>query len=355
MDKRIRISDIHPEEPDDVIYYNIVIPNTTQDLIPANYNQIANIPILDKPSDYFLSIVRFSFLGSGIPIFNFKEDSYYITLRYNGEDFTFPIVYDPIIDPLNNNNTVFSYNHFMTMINNTFETAFNALKTVYPLAPPTEAPYMSYNPLNYLCTLYCQTLYDEDVAGPTIEIYFNNILYYFFDNFYVIRVGEQSPDYKDYKFVITNLRNNLIQSDANNPDIDAGNQYYKNEQEYPTLYNFSDTKTISFKSCLFPTAPEFTQTNTNQVLAGEKILTDFEPLQSFSDPSGFRGYIQYFPQGSYRLINLTSNSPLKNIDLQISYKDEFNNDYPLLIPRNSTVTVKLMFIKKSLYRSIYSL
>jgi len=356
MFKTIKIGDVNPEEPDDVIYYNINIPNRDKDIIPANFNQISNVPILNNPSEYFVSIVRFGFLGSGIPIFTFKDDTYYITLSYDGYDATHPVVYDPEINPVDPSfsNTVFSYNHFMYMINKTFDTCFADLKLNKPLAPPTEAPYIQFNPENDLCSLYFQTLYDPDVAGEeTIKVYFNNVLYYFFDNWFIVREGLQSPDYKDYRFIIHDCKNNRIESDPNNTNISALNPYYKNQQEYSTLYNFSDTKTISFKSCLFPTAPEYTQTSTNQVLAGEKILTDFEPIQSLSDPSGFRGYIQYYANGAYRLINMTTTTPLKNIDLQITYKDELGVDQPLGIPRNSSCSVKLMFIKKSLYRSTY--
>lgn len=339
---------------DDVIYYNISIPNNTRDRMTANFNQISQVPVLSNPSDYFTSIVRFSIPGAGIPIFRFIDDSYQITLSFGGFDATVPMIYSNVSPLEPGEQLVFSYNHFADMMNTAFQTAFTNLQGLTAI-PVSTAPYFKYDPSTFTFSLYCETNYDPDVlGGPTVEIYFNNILYYLFDNFFIVRTGNQSPDYKDYRFVITNLGNNLIQSDPNNPLITALNPYYKNTQEYSTTYNFSDVKTIIFKSCLFPTQTEYSQTNFNQVLQSEQILTDFEPLQSLGDPSGFRGVIQYFASGSYRLINMTTNQPLYKFDLQISYSDELGNEYPLFIPRNSSVTVKLMFIKKSLYRSTYA-
>jgi hypothetical protein len=353
MNRTIRIGDIETRQelPDDVIYYNIIIPNTTNDLVVAKYNQISQVPILNKPDDYFMAIVRFGIPGSGIPIFIFDDNTYFITLKYNGTPFTFPIIYNNV----RSNHTIYSYNSFIDMINTTFQTAFSALKAEFPGAPPTEAPFMQYNSQTLLCSLYCQTSYDPVVAGEsTIEIIFNNILYYFFDNFYTLRIGTQALNKQDYQFVINNVHNNLITSDINNLQITSMNPYYKFQQEYSTLYEFSDIKTISFASCLFPSSPEYAPTVQNQILSSEKILVDFEPLQSLSDPSGFRGVLQYYANGIYRLINLTSNSPLNTFDLQIYYKDNLGNTYPLEIPRNSSVSVKLAFIKKTLYKSTYA-
>jgi hypothetical protein len=369
MNRKFDLSELEnrQESPDDLIYYNIVIPNNTVDLLPATYNTITQIPILTDPSQYFVTISRFSIAGSGVPIFYFRDNGldpsdplytseYVITLSYNGTDFKQYVKYDINIDTVNPSlRTVYSYKLFILYLNRAFQLAFNDLKTAFPLAPPTEAPYMQYDASGNLCTLYTQTSYDDTVTlSPTIEIYMNNILYYFWDNFPVQRVGNQLANFKDYKFLIRNFGSDLIQSDVNNPLITSTNQYYRIVQDYSSLYYWNDAKTITFKSCLFPTAGEYAPTTQNQTVTSEKILTDFEPIQSLSDPSGFRGVLQYSAQGVYRLINLTSNSPLKNLDLQITYKTELGEEYPLLIPRNQSVTVKLIFIKKSLYKSTYS-
>lgn len=362
MNKSVKISDLEKKQknPDDIIYYNITIPNNTVDQVQATYNQILQVPILDNPEDYFLSIIRFTIPGASIPILRFPpptdlSGSYYVTLSYGGNDYTTQLQW------INTDTTiptptyeVFSYTTMLKIINNALKTSFDNLKLANPGAPPTEEPFMQYEPQTLLFSLYCQTLYDPVVAGgPTIEIYLNNILYYFFGNFPVIRTGNQAANKKDYQFIITDFRNNLISSDVNNPQITNLNQYYKIEQDYSTLYNFGDLTTISFKSCLFMTAPEYTQTSQNQTVTNQKILTDFEPSVSLSDPSGFRSYIQYYPQGQYRLINLTTNQPLKSIDLQITYKDRFGREYYVNIPRNSSVSVKFAFIKKSLYYSTF--
>lgn len=337
--------------PDDVIYYNISIPNNTEDRLLAKYNQILQVPILDNPSLYFLSIVRYSVPGQAIPVLYFTANTYYVTLSYNGNDYTTPLIYPTGLNTLLNDNSIYAYQQIIDMINVAFATSFlNLISSNTP--PPTEPPYMTYDASSNLCSLYCQQRYDPIVAGsPTIEIYMNNVLYYFFDNFVVTQTGIQSASFKDYRFIIKNLYNNAITSDPNNPNISGTNPYYKNIQEYSTLYNFVNLQSIAFTSCLFQTAPEYIPTTENQIVSGEKILTDFEPLQE-GGPSIFRGYLQYYAS-LYRLINLTANTAIRAIDIQIFYKDNLGNTYPLYIPRGQSVSIKLMFVKKSLYRSAY--
>jgi len=370
MNKNFNLSELHANQklPDDIIYYNIAISNSTVDFMPAVYNQIAQVPILEKPDEYFMTITRFSIPGQSIPIFHFLKSSvdkplngYWLSLTYLNQTFSTELIYFPEIDTTNytgDNNTIYSYNAFVNMMNVAMQTCYTAvlnycIEESLPAPPQTEAPFFQYNAVNHLVSLYCQTSYDPAVSGllNQMTISMNNILYYFFNNFFVQRVGDQSPNHRDYDFIITNQHNNYITSDTNNPDITF--PYYKNQQEYPTLYNWNDSTTITFTSCLFPTSAEYAPTTQNQVLNSEKILTDFEPLQTLSDPSGFRGYLQYYASGPYRLINLTTNSPLTNIDLQVFYKDELGNTYPLIINRNSTLSVKIAFIKKSLYKATY--
>ena len=335
--------------PNDTVYYNISIVNNNSYKIPATFNQIQTYPIIDNPSDYYLAVIRFSIPGGAIPIITkFDETQYFVTITF-GVDSQVQLVYDPV-SIFDGDNNVYSYNQLCVMINTALSTAFTNLQGMVSLPPGvTEAPFMKYNNSNYTYALYCQTSYETN----NVEIYFNINLYKFFDNFYVTETGQKSITNKDYKFNIVDLHNNMITSDPNNSNISSTNPYYIFDQEYSTLYNINNTQNITFKSCLFHTSSEYSPSSVNQVPSNEKILIDFEPLVSFNDPSAFRGILQYYPQGVYRLITMTCNEPLRNIDLQLSYKTKLNQVYPLFVPKNSSISVKLAFIRKCLYKSTY--
>jgi hypothetical protein len=74
------------------------------------------------------------------------------------------------------------------------------------------------------------------------------------------------------------------------------------------------------------------------------ILTDFEIGSTVADGTP----AQYFPQGPYRLTNLTTNGPLNYINFQIFWQDRSLNLYPLIISPEDYASVKIMFRKKSL-------
>ena len=74
----------------DYIYYNVRINPTGRDT-EANYEIYKTNPILNKPSDYELSVVSFKIPSDSIPIFFFEDDYYYVTLSRNSTDQTEPL------------------------------------------------------------------------------------------------------------------------------------------------------------------------------------------------------------------------------------------------------------------------
>jgi hypothetical protein len=63
----------------DHFYYNISITNTTVDPIPATYKETRSSSILDIPSDYTASVIRFSIQDNNIPFFLFQPRFQYGT------------------------------------------------------------------------------------------------------------------------------------------------------------------------------------------------------------------------------------------------------------------------------------
>ena len=67
------------QDNEDHIYYNIDIRKGVENAgqqFQAVFNETRVEPILNKPSDYDLSVVRFSIPSQSIPIFLWKENEF---------------------------------------------------------------------------------------------------------------------------------------------------------------------------------------------------------------------------------------------------------------------------------------
>jgi hypothetical protein len=77
------------------------------------------------------------------------------------------------------------------------------------------------------------------------------------------------------------------------------------------------------------------------------ILSDFEiPISATNQ---YRPEINYTPQGEYILIDLYNNSDLYKIDLNVFWKDKYNNLTPFLLQAGCSANVKLLFRSKSYF------
>jgi hypothetical protein len=335
---------------DDNVYYNVIINNTTATSIPATYSEQKVQSILEHPEQYYLSLVRFSLCGNFFPIFYFKDGAYYVTLTYLGNPYQVVVPYIPHnINTPEFPNSVFSYEAFIDMINAALVTAFTAMKAVAVPAGVTDPPFFTYNAATELFTLHCQVEY----AG-NIDIWFNYSLYSFFENFNVFWYGENNANHQDVRFNIMNRVTNreyidytgTVPSDSSN-----GKPYYYFTQEYPALFNFASLKTITFKTATIPVRSEYTPTNTatSGDVTFNPIMVDFE-INPEDSPALYRGYLSYTPTAQYRLVDLIGRAPLNNFQISVTYKDNNLNEFPVLIPPGQSLSLKLAFVKKDLYK-----
>jgi hypothetical protein len=78
-----------------------------------------------------------------------------------------------------------------------------------------------------------------------------------------------------------------------------------------------------------------------------KILTDFEPSAT---PYDMRSVLQYAATNPYRLLSMNTETAVDEIDLAIYWEDPEQILHELLIPIGQTISIKLMFIKKELFK-----
>jgi hypothetical protein len=216
------------------------------------------------------------------------------------------------------------------MLNTAFLNCFNDMKIAHPASPPTEAPFVTFDPETELFILNAEQLYNEDVAGvPTIELWFNfalGSLFVAFQQFY-----DNIDQYKSGRLIVKNNYNN--QATIN------GKAYFSTKAEYSTLYLWNSLKSIVFQTNSIPVVPENNSGQTNQT---QQILTDFQPLAAVNNRTAF----QFYPQGALRWYDLNSNYPLKNIDMRVYWTDNYDKLYPIYIFQNEALTIKLQFRRK---------
>jgi len=367
----------------DRIYYDVDMrwdqgqPSPTG-LNYAEFRIERTIPILDRPKDYYLTISRFTvpvldtpllmcpiagtgYVGVGPPPPAIDVTPFTVTLTYSGTDFqqtlvwvtrnpTAPVpttpgaidVYHPYYYAM------YTYDHFVEMVNIAFTNAFNSLKASFPGAPPTEAPYIIYNPETELFSLVCQYLY---VGAGTIDIFVNDELLTYLGNIDGTFHGRNTTAGKDFEFTIIDNDNGYAKPGGTIPIPPLNPTYLQFEQEYPSLDVFNSFFDLIFTTGTLPIVREWTQTNDPQNLEPTQIslITDFQPL--LSEAGDIRSAIAYYPSGPYRLINLTGNTPLRNFDIKLWWKDKQGRLYPLTIPYKQTVSIKFLFIKKSTFTS----
>jgi hypothetical protein len=355
---------------EDKIYYNVVIPYRPDStgFAPAVFQEQLNQSILDRPSDYYMTIIRFSIPVQNIPIFiaeiqpfpntNLNNTIYSVTLTYgantSGQTFVQFVTQNPNATPSlpltafhpNADKTpyyyIYEYTQFLSMVNATLATAFAAL----PGSPVgSQAPYFIFD--GQRLSLVAQIAYYDQALPTPINIYMNYFLLTYFDGITTDFYGVGLVNGLDAKFLVRNDYNNFY----NPPNIAPVYPplYYIMTQNYTALIDWNSFKSLSLVSNLIPIKQEFIPSSMpNQgfnlaVVNSRGQLKDFEPIFNNNEN---RTVVQYFPTGPYQLINMNSDDPLTKIDISIFWSDQFGNIYPLDIPFNQLATIKILFTRK---------
>jgi hypothetical protein len=351
------------ESRDDSIYYNIQMNNTNATSQIASFQQNLPTNIIDNVDDYYMTVCRFVLDLVDIPLFVFRPNVYWVTLSYMGSDYSQPVLYT-LPNPSGGPQNVYSYQSFIQLINIAIVAAYQAMLIDYPALPnltfPTAPIWLVYNPDNGVTSVYgLASLCDFSLTNP-ITIWFSTGLNYFFDNFYSNYLSQGASDHKDVQIIITNLYNTnstpityVVSGGGTTSDMQI-----QMKQEYQATYRWSDISLIVFKTYSLGTRPEYAQnpnltsnlvsnTQAGVAIPTSQILTDFaiDPVL----PGDSQSLAVYTP-AIYRLIDILG-AKTNSIDISIYWRDKIGDEYPITIPPNGSITVKLGFFKKSLFKN----
>lgn len=368
--------------PSGNVFYNITIPNDnpTSESIPtkkATFFEVRTTSVLTgKPSDYTLSIVRAKIPTTTIPLKiieilpqtinpgnNINLTAYSVTLSWNGFNSHQHLIWIPQFKnasvPVSVPETAFinaphaeyysltSVQYFLTLINTGLSTAAADLLTHG--APTNNPPFFYYNPTTKLISLYADSNYDSTVVG-SVQIFVNNFL---FNN-----IG-QSFEFLYFGAHASNGKNNQLlvhDIEGKNHETLNGVNYFVMTQEYNTRNNMSSFASIIFASNSIPVRNELVSrqdvASSPSTSSFFRILQDLE-IDAIPSDVGFDS-ITYNPTAEFRRMTLTSDNldDTRTIDIQIYWKDNYDNIYPLLILPGEIATIKFLFEKIQQYTTI---
>jgi len=362
-------------EEDDNIYYNIkIVGSDTDGNLPAVYNVSRTAPILYNPSNYELAVVRFSIPTFEIPLMvwglepwqpnpklpNYNPSSkvgkFSVSMEYDGVEHTEFLEFIPnsTINQPQFGNAVYNLQELVNIINKAFAKCFwnnfdttppdPALTPRFPLAPPSTPPRMVFNAETQLLTIVFEEAYELQNPSisnvpltETIKVFCNRELHALFPSFEFNYFAPSNSPYGPqlrYQWLPYNLQNNI---NSGNPLIPA-NQIWIT-QGYDTQGLMEDFQTILFETDHIPVESEFQPTINDTT---RRILTDFQTTGKRDSDE-----VQYFGSGWKRYYNLKSDNPLNTIDLRALWEDKWGQTYPIIIGVNDTLTMKLLFRKKT--------
>ena len=377
---------------DDIIYFNISVGNNNKATLgnpyawsSKNAGVQANFTssILNKPNDYYGSIIRFEVPCESIPISIFYTQNtpdpnlgiYSFTMSYLGVDtpqFFVKYVYNGAYLPIPTTALptqqfvpyyyIYNYTDLVNLWNTTLQTATTSLNTL--TGQTFTAPFFVYDAPTQLISLYTKRVDNFWMPnGP--QVWCNSQMLQFISSFSFNGPTYNSPNGKDNKI---NIKNN---SDINTVNI--LNQNGTSPSSIPYIKTTMDFQTYGYynylKSIVITTSnnvnSEISYINNNdntniyntQNLENISILQDFIP--DLSGPSGSAGSARqifiYNAPSLYRVFSFNQETPLNSLDLSIYFVDIYNNIYPLTLDQKTSATFKFMFIKKSIYTGMNKL
>ena len=401
------------------IYYDLDVVNTIQPSLTTaqssqpnrlTFTEVRSSPILDNPSDYFLSIIRFSLDTAGsMPLFipqielkntvgasPWNNTVYYVSVEYNPPATPADrliskkrVIYVPqsnILPPpatappslVEATDPYYWCNNiqaFICMVNEALKDAYadiiaQAGASVPPITLPAtwvagNEPYMLWNAERATATLVAQAdLFTQDCLDVgTAEgfVYFNNPLFLLFSSFQAFHNYTFDPNpvsvndgEANYLIKVFNKKggagNNYVATTAT-----AGPPYNAifMEQPYSTGATMCPIQSLVFTTTLLPVLPQLVSiprvlsNNNGSIGQNDNLSNEITDLVvNLTTGTEYFPNVLYLPTAEYRLIDLQSNSPLYGVQISVAWKDVYGITHDFYLQNGCSCSLKIMFRKK---------
>jgi len=409
----------------DIVYYNADIINGrsknsifNEDPI-VSFKEARNVPIINDTTKFEFSIIRFQLNGVGknlplmIPQIAVGADNPYLisdppksvnfttytfglslvvggltyyasrNLIYEPENLTYlnsnsyPRIPTKSQDLTNDYYYIYTYDHFVKLVNKTFNLLRADLVTLKGSSFASYAPFMTYDAPSGLFSIYYDTS-SFGITGATEEmnLYSNNNSFGLFGSF--------DTDYINPSSLIVNASrtndvNDAIAGNKNEPNIfrvynklntniwlpnsfagfpTLAPSYYKMTENFVSTSSiWSPIQSIVFTSGQLPVVNESISApivygtsnddSSNTSAAFSPIIADL--AVNMKRAEDYSNFIYYEPQGEFKMASMIggSNGKLTDIDIQVYYKNRLDNKlYPIRMFNYSSVSMKMLFRKR---------
>lgn len=305
------------------VYYNLVLNNTTNSSIPLRFDQQLNIPFIQKPSEWDVSIIRFVLPNLNTRLFTFVDGDYEMSMYYNGHNIVQPIVYIP-----HSSDTTFrgvwDIQHMIDMMNATIGTLYTALNAVVTL-PTNDMPYFTYDNVTQLISMTANKTYFASNIPLPIIIGINQKMLNFLEG---MQFAFSIPNGTFYEIIV---------ADYNNNEITTG--YYTMTQQAPTFAIYSDFNSVVLTTNL-PIQNEFLGSATTLPIIQDYCPADLN-ITTYHNPIVYNSVVPY------RQVSMISDQAFYSIRFDCFISNTAGLLTPMTLPPNSSANIKLMFTKKA--------
>jgi len=378
----------------DHIYYNIKIHNDGIDdtNIPIYFNENRGQHLVEKASDYYVSIIRFSLESTNLPVLMMRPDTSLITnpnknrlqlvykMSFSADNFntrtqikTRNVIFIPPID--NTNNTTLEFNEelkyssfyylyniqqFIRMLNKTSEDLLNDLKTSYSGVSGLP-PLFTFEPSSGIISIkyypFTNTTLPEGQQSFTPYIVLNHSLYSALSGF-SFHYDTLYPD--EYKLLPDNVKRNPDYRQAGEGDVGVvvGENYsYILSQDYPSISILNPISSIAFSTSRLPIQP--TQEAKPLIIGGTSLFginngenNDFSPIINDFSIYNENGYaykpsVYYTPGSEYKLNDLFGSNPIQHVDILCDWIDIYGRKHQMFLESQNSAEIQLLFRKKT--------
>lgn len=381
----------------DMVYYDIVSTNfqtTTTEEPFLRFNETRTNPIIDNTGEYYLSIVRFSIDTYNLPNIimeiqpqqaNINLSIYSVTLEYDdGLGVITPSTQEYVIwNPQNKNARIpiapnatnsgfqeiteyyycYQFQYFLGLVNTAFGNAFASLVAntgggASPIAG-TFQPVLTWDVTSNKAIIQAPTgFYDNDLAAK-IKIYMNPPLFALFNSFPNLSFGTGASVSlgRNYQLLINDFAGiNTILLPTNVTPPATQTIWTQVFQEFATIDTWSPVASLVFTSNTMPivsnqlSAPLIFNNGVSSTGIGNnanfaQIITDMVTNQQVFKPN-----VLYSPTAEYRRVDMTGNTPLSNIDINVYWRDKLGQLVPFTLASGATASIKFLFERKEIYR-----
>lgn len=376
-----------------MVYYDIVSTNfqSTTEINPfLRFNETRTNPIIANTGEYYMSIVRFSLDTYNLPNFICQiqpqqndplKSIYSVTLEYDdgagnitpstqefiswipqNKNLPVPIPPSQTNNGFQQNNTEFYYcyqfQYFLELINGSFLLAMTSLiaNTGGALSPlfTAKQPVLTWDVTTSKAILQAEEQYFNQSQAARVKIYLNPPLFALFNSFPSLYFGQTGVTLgRNNQILVADYQGiNTILLPTNPVPPAVQTVYTQMFQEFSTIDTWSPCASIVFTSNTMPiisnqlSAPLIfnngqTSTGIGNNANFAQIITDFVTNQQVFKPN-----VLYTPTAEYRRIDMTGNTPLTNIDINVYWRDKLGQLNPFLLASGATASIKFLFEKK---------